>query len=1478
MVAINVIVAPTLAALGMSVAHAQGSSALSFSGTNYVQVPSSASLNVSNNLTIEAWMKPATVTGFADLAGKGSSYEIAVQPADYGFQVLFQMLSGGAWYSATTVSSGALAVNQWYHIAATYDGSSMRIFVNGALLGSLAVSGTIDASTAPFRIATVDAQADDFTGEVDEVRVSNTIRYTGAFKPSAMPFTADASTMGLWHLDEGAGTTTVDSSGNNNNGSLVSTPKWVLDSPVGGGFPAGPTVSSVGTSNVEATVATIGWATDRASTSQVLFGPTAAYGAASPVNYSLDVTHSVTIAGLTPGSAYNYQVVSQDASGNVTASPNLTFTAGNPATSSALLGEWAPLQNWPLVDVHSVLLRTGDVLMWDAWETGGTPSARLWHPATDTFTSVPNLWSQIFCAGMVNMADGRVLVVGGHNGGEVGIKDTNIFDPVTGAWTRGPDMASARWYPGATELADGRVVAFSGNATPTAFSNTPEIYNPATNAWSALTGISTSDVQEDEYPLNFLLPNGKLFVLAPSTGATRLLDPAALTYVPAAAAASPVRNGSAAMYLPGKILASGGGPAGGSSVTDAAILDTTQPAPAWQPIAPMAFPRYMHNLTMLPDGKVFAVGGSTIVDQAVTSGSRTPEMWDPATQTWSQLAPEVDERMYHSTSVLLPDGRVLVAGGGRWSTAHDFYTAEIYSPPYLFKGPRPTISSAPASVGYSTNMTIQTADAANITSVALTDLGSDTHRQGMDHRYVPLSFTQANGSLSVQSPANPNIAPPGFYMLWLVNSSGVPSVAQMIQVTGSAPVDTQPPTVAITAPAVGATVSGTVAVSASASDNVGVSSVQFTLDGVNVGAPVSAAPYTFNWDSTTVANGSHTLSARASDAAGNTSTATGVTVNVSNAPAPAPVMLLGDQKIESGADSNTAGAGEAFQYTATTTGTANSLSVYLDSGNTASQVAIGLYADNGANKPGSLLAQGTISAPKAAAWNTTSVSPTPISAGTKYWIALLGPAGAGTVKFRDVGSGGPSVMSSQATLSALPGTWSSGASYANSPMSAYAAGSTTIDTQPPVVSITAPAAGASLSGSVVISASASDNVAVSSVQFTLDGENLGSPVTAAPYSLNWDTTAALNSSHTLGVRALDAAGNVGTAPAVTVVVSNPLAVISAVSAGSITSSGATITWTTDRPTTSQVEYGTSSLYGSSSALSPSLVTSHSVTLTGLAASTTYHYRVDSKDAGGNLSTSTDFTFVTAAPAPPVISNTTATGITSVGAIINWTTDVPASSQVAYGTTTAVGSSTAVDPTLVTSHSQPLSGLSPNTTYYCQVLSKNVTGQQTVSATFSFTTQPAAPVALVGDAKIEGMGDSDPAGSAEAFQYTASTSGTASRLYVYVDTTNAAAAVAVGLYTNTTGNDPGTLLASGTIASPAKGAWNSVTIPATSLTAGTKYWIAILSPGGSGTVRFRDVGAGGPTEMSRQTNLTALPATWSPGLSYGNSPMSAYASP
>jgi len=196
--------------------------------------------------------------------------------------------------------------------------------------------------------------------------------------------------------------------------------------------------------------------------------------------------------------------------------------------------------------------------------------------------------------------------------------------------------------------------------------------------------------------------------------------------------------------------------------------------------------------------------------------------------------------------------------------------------------------------------------------------------------------------------------------------------------------------------------------------------------------------------------------------------------------------------------------------------------------------------------------------------------------------------------------------------------------------------STATDSTPPVVSMTAPANGANVSGTITVSANATDNVAVNAVQFKLDGANLGSPVTGPgpAYSISWNSATAANGSHTLTAMASDAAGNTASS-SVTVNVSNVVSppVISAVSATSVSSSGATIVWSTNKPADSQVAYGTTSSYGFTSTLDPNQVTSHTVTLSGLAASTTYHYQARSRDAQGNLATSGDFTFTTASAAP-----------------------------------------------------------------------------------------------------------------------------------------------------------------------------------------------------------------------------------------------------
>jgi hypothetical protein len=541
--------------------------------------------------------------------------------------------------------------------------------------------------------------------------------------------------------------------------------------------PPGPVISGVKVATVTDSTATITWQTSRPSTSQIRYGPTGPLSNTTVLDGSPVVSHAQTIGGLTPGSTFKYAVVSGDALGTTT-SPPATVTTATAPVSAATMGEWSQDMQWPLVDVHMSLLYTGELLMWDAWEFNGTPSTRLWNPSSLAFTPVPTFLSQMFCADETMLPDGRLLVSGGHNGADIGIKTVMVFDPLTRAWNRAADMNTSRWYPVTVALANGDVLALGGEITPDSDANVPEVFDPATNSWTPLT-LATLDV--GEYPHSYLLPDGRVFMDAGPDGKSRTLDIGTQQWT--VIGTNPVSTGTSIEYRPGKILATGGGSGEGDPVQSiAATIDMSQPAPTWQYTAPMIYPRDRHNLVALPDGTVLAVGGSTQYSEVSTVGVLPAEIWDPSTGTWNLMAAAHDLRMYHSTAALLPDGRVLVAGGGRLPPAVDFLTAEIYSPPYLFKGPRPTIASAPAAISYGESVNVQTPDASKIASVALVRLASDTHNYDNDQRYVDLSFKATAGSLRVDTPTIPNLAPPGYYMLFLTDSKGIPSVAKILQI------------------------------------------------------------------------------------------------------------------------------------------------------------------------------------------------------------------------------------------------------------------------------------------------------------------------------------------------------------------------------------------------------------------------------------------------------------------------------------------------------------------------------------------------------------------------------------------------------------------------------------------------------------------------------------------------------------------------
>ncbi len=424
-----------------------------------------------------------------------------------------------------------------------------------------------------------------------------------------------------------------------------------------------------------------------------------------------------------------------------------TAQAGRPvrarlaAADAASTGSWTAPFSLSLVSIHAVVLHTGNVLLF-SWPNKTVGSdAVLYNPVTGKITNIALTYQRdIFCGGMTVLADGRVFIGGGHiYQGAIndtqGVANTTIFDPASNAWTEGPTMSQARWYPTTMLLGDGTVIVCAGTVNTGANATTVDHYNPATNTLSTLP--SSASKAMSTYPRMKLTTKGLLAWTNLAT--TYFLNPATSTWTKGPKLNSAGRGVvDTSVLLPGlaKIMEIGGSTASGPTAT-CEILDTSAGTLAWTPTGSMNFARVWANTVLLADGTVMVVGGG----QSGSYGDpiTTAEIYDPATGAWTKMAAQTAPRIYHSTAVLLPDGRVLSAGESHGSLAQ---TGEIFSPPYLFQGARPVISSAPASVGYGQGFTISTPDAASITRVALVkaeelDLISILFRQISQRLNVP---------------------------------------------------------------------------------------------------------------------------------------------------------------------------------------------------------------------------------------------------------------------------------------------------------------------------------------------------------------------------------------------------------------------------------------------------------------------------------------------------------------------------------------------------------------------------------------------------------------------------------------------------------------------------------------------------------------------------------------------------------------------
>jgi hypothetical protein len=277
----------------------------------------------------------------------------------------------------------------------------------------------------------------------------------------------------------------------------------------------------------------------------------------------------------------------------------------------------------------------------------------------------------------------------------------------------------------------------------------------------------------------FLAPDGRLY-MAGAPRSTKFLSVSGAGSWTKGPTKMLARNyGSAVMYDVGKILYAGGA----YTTNTAEVIDLNQGNPTWSATGSMAFARRHLNVTVLPTGEVLATGGvagTTFND--LSAPVRAAEIWNPTTGRWTTLASNAVTRGYHSTSLLLPDGRVLHSGSGDGAGAPPQRNAELFSPPYLFRGARPEITSAPEEVRYGSQFRLLTPQAAAITHVSLIRLGAVTHAFDQNQRFQRLAFTADATGLTVRAPSSSNRAPPGHYMVFILNGAGAPSVAKIVRV------------------------------------------------------------------------------------------------------------------------------------------------------------------------------------------------------------------------------------------------------------------------------------------------------------------------------------------------------------------------------------------------------------------------------------------------------------------------------------------------------------------------------------------------------------------------------------------------------------------------------------------------------------------------------------------------------------------------
>jgi galactose oxidase len=489
----------------------------------------------------------------------------------------------------------------------------------------------------------------------------------------------------------------------------------------------------------------------------------------------------------------------------------LNLYSANAKTQNTAQGTWGATIDFPIVPAAAFIdPPTGKVVTWSAWRYDDFGGGNRGYTFTATWDRLTNIISQrtiqntrhdMFCPGISMDEDGQMIVTGGNDAAR-----TSIYDPGTESWISGPDMQIARGYQSSVTLSDGRIFTIGGSWSGGEFNKPGEVYDPDTQQWTLLPDAEvipmlTQDHQglfrSDNHVWIFGWRNGSVFQAGPSTAMHWINTDGSGDTVSAGSrnSAPDQMCGNAVMFdaVAGKILTFGGSTSyqDRDATTNAHLITISNPgspATAQTISGGLAYSRIFHNSAVLPDGSVFLAGGQGRGAPFSDAQARLiPELYKPSSNSFIAQTSNSIPRTYHSIALLLPDATVLVGGGGLCggcTTNH--FNAQVFTPAYLYASngqlaSRPSITGGGTQVAIGGTLSFQTSG--GIGSASLIRYGSATHSINTDQRRVPLQLAGSGGSYSASIPNDAGIMTPGYWMLFVMNGNGVPSVARTIRVT-----------------------------------------------------------------------------------------------------------------------------------------------------------------------------------------------------------------------------------------------------------------------------------------------------------------------------------------------------------------------------------------------------------------------------------------------------------------------------------------------------------------------------------------------------------------------------------------------------------------------------------------------------------------------------------------------------------------------